>query len=131
MLTETVPIFDAGGQATGARVPLPSWASVQATRPLAADGLSPMPRGRLVRAVLMSELASGWAGSKGSVTSTVVPSGESVWSVPGVTPIPGLKGTRLQPVGLTPGGRDASSRLEPLGKVGFGASTESARRKVE
>ena len=82
----------------------------------------------MVRAVRTLEWAIGSSGSKGTVTSTVAPAGESVLSVPGVTAIPGLNGTSAQPVGLTPGGGADSKRLEPLGKAGSGTSTESARR---
>src|SRR5215213_8472667 len=127
----TVPSLEAAGQETGFLVPLPSWASAQERRPCAAAGLRPMPSGRVVRAVRTLELAIGCNGSNGTVASTVAPAGESVRSVPGLTPIPGLNGTSWQPVGLVPGGRAASSRLEPLGKAGSGISTESARRYVE
>src|SRR6476659_6510072 len=95
--TATVPIFEAAGQETGLRVPLPSWASVQAASPSAAAGLSPIPSGRVVRAVRTLAWAIGSGGSKGTVTSTVAPAGESVLSVPGVTAIPGLNGTSPQP----------------------------------
>ncbi len=53
---ETVPIFEASGQATGLRVPLPNWASVQAARPLAAAGLRPMPGGSVTVASLRLDL---------------------------------------------------------------------------
>ena len=66
--------------------------------------------------------------SNGTVTSTEAPSGESVFLVPGVTAIAGLKGTWSQPVGLIPAGSGDSKRDEPSGNFGFGASTESARR---
>ncbi len=126
-----MPIFEAAGQATGAVFPLPSWASVQATRPSAAEGLRPIPAGRAVRAVLTLELASGSGGSKGTSTATTAAAGESVRSVPGETVSFGLNGTASQPVGLTPGGSNASNGVEPLGKPESGTSTESARRKVE
>ena len=55
--TSTVPIFDAAGQSIGLFVWYPNWASVQATRPLAEDGLMPIPSGSVTLAVFRYELA--------------------------------------------------------------------------
>src|SRR5215218_1607491 len=87
LATVTVPTFDAAGQATGLRVPRPNWASVHLPRPLAAEGLRPIPSGRVTRAVLIVEVS--WPSAFGSIgifTSVTAPAGESTALVPGSTP---------------------------------------------
>ena len=46
---------------------MPNWASVQAARPLAADGLRPMPSGSVTFASLVWELSLGVAGIAGTM----------------------------------------------------------------
>src|ERR1700748_3803917 len=46
----TVPTWDAAGHVGGASEPCPNCAGAHAARPLAADGLSVMPAGRVTRA---------------------------------------------------------------------------------
>src|SRR6188474_1668261 len=57
VVTETAPTFEAAGQATGFLVPLPNCLSAHDWRPFAADGLSPIPAGRLTVAVLRWEVS--------------------------------------------------------------------------
>ncbi len=83
---DTVPIFDSAGQLTASRFPLASWGSLQALRPLAAEGLRPIPVGSATRAVLVWELSClSPPRMCGTSTSTLAPIGESVAAVPGST----------------------------------------------
>ncbi len=127
-----LPILDFSGQATGLRVPLPNCSSAHISRPGAAAGFNPIPRAMVTTASLTLELAIAVPdASNGTLTSTSGPLGESTRSVPGSTEVVGSNGTLSQPVGLTPGGRAASKKDEPSGKVGLGFSFESARSRVE
>src|SRR5215213_811383 len=95
--TSVVPIFAAAGQAIVLFVPLPNWASVQATSVFAAAGLMLVPSGRTSLAVFRYELAIGAFGSNGIRTSTEVASGVSTNSPAGTADTVGLKGTFSQP----------------------------------
>ncbi len=125
-----MPIFEAAGHSTGFVVPLPNWASVQATRPPAAEGLRPIPTGIVTVASLSCELACLVSGSEisvglgfsnGTSTVTAAPAGESVWAVLGSTPIDGSKGIESHSLGEVPGGILDSKYEEPLGKPGSGS----------
>jgi hypothetical protein len=120
----TVPIDEAAGHSTGARVPdCLNWASVQATRfPEVAEGLSPIPAGRVILAFRRwdSEIVSPPV-RKGSVVCTVAAAGESTWLVPGSVVSPGSKGTFMQPVGIRPSGVPAGRAVEPVGKLASGS----------
>ena len=121
--TETVPIFDAAGQATGAREPLPNWASVHASRPFAADGLSPMPAGRVTSARRVCEVSCVEPPTMcGSSTVVTAPEGESVCAVSGSTASDGSKGMVSHSFGEVPGGIFDSTKADPLGKFGFSSS---------
>ncbi len=111
---ETVPILEAAGHPIGGgwtpagsvvrlrspiALPLPNCASVQNFSLFAAAGFRPMPFGRLTSARLTFDWPIAAEAWNGTVAVTVGPVGESVWLVPGVTEMPGLKGTSPQPVG--------------------------------
>src|SRR5215218_2622245 len=91
---------DAAGHATGFLVPLPSCASVQASRPLAVLGFKDMPSGSVTCASL-SVAVLGWPlplGFCGTPTSTVTPAGAPAVRLSGVTDTVGLNGRSSQPV---------------------------------
>ena len=91
----TVPTFEATGQATGLRVPLPNCASVQATRPSAAEGSRPIPAGRVTCASLTLDLATfAPPEMNGTSTLTAAPEGESVCVVWGSTSAKSRRGRR-------------------------------------
>ena len=126
-----VPIFDFAGQETALRVPLPSWASSQKTRPSAADGLSPMPSGSERLRRLHVRVGDRGAGVEGDGDLDLGAAGRVGLVGAGGGRDPRFERDRVAAVGLTPGGSAPSKGVEPLGKLGFGLSIESARRKVE
>src|SRR5580698_11052959 len=78
----TVPISDLAGQAVPNSSPwILAWPCVHASRPAAADGLSVMPSGSVIEAVLTCEGESS-VGSFFCVTSVVSSSGSSLADVP-------------------------------------------------
>ena len=90
-----------GGAGDGFVVPLPNWASVQACRPGAADGLRPRPRGRVTSRVRTFELAIAAAGSKGTRRRRSVRRASRFSPCRG-RPAVGANGTLSQPVGMIP-----------------------------
>jgi hypothetical protein len=81
-------------------VPLPSCSSVQAPRPVAAEGLMVMPSGRVTWAS-RSVAVSGWSlpsGLRGRPTSIVTPDGAPATRVSTLTPTVGSNGRSLQPL---------------------------------
>src|SRR5436190_15619284 len=98
--TSTEPIFELAGQVIGLLVSLANWASVHGLRPLATEGLSPAPCGRVTLATLRLELIRpAGSGLKGMNMSTVAGSGESVLPLAEALTV-GSKGTLSQPVAL-------------------------------
>ena len=97
-----MPICDAGGHVIGLCVPLANWASVHASRPLAAAGLIVIPSGSVTETSLTCAVASVPASELcGTCRSTAALVGSSACVVPGVTEIEGLNGTLSQPLAPT------------------------------
>ena len=88
-----VPIWEPAGQAMAALLPLLNCWSVQAVSFGAAAGLRPRPAG----SVTLTSRTFDWAivapESKGTLRSTVGPTGESVCLLFGSTAVVGVKGT--------------------------------------
>ena len=76
----TVAIFEASGHCTGVAELNPTWASVHAFRPFAADGLIVMPSGSVTRASRRCAVPSPSGSSSpscGKPRFTLSPDGES------------------------------------------------------
>src|SRR3954447_22270745 len=103
-------MIDSAGQAIGLRVPLPNSSSVQTCKPLAAEGLRPIPGGSVTVATRVFELSCSRSSARksgsrwGTSTLTVAPAGELVAEPPGSTSTPGPYGMVLQLFGEVPCG---------------------------
>ncbi len=102
MVIRTDAIRDPAGQAIGASVPLPNCASVQACRPLAADGLIDTPAGSVTAIRLTCAVPRGPFWSCGTRRCTLSGSGLSRTSGPAEpSAADGANGTSPQPLAPT------------------------------
>jgi hypothetical protein len=98
--------------------------------PPAAEGFSPIPGGSVTLAsltldcacfVFSCKISPADGGSKGTLTATEGPLGESVAAVSGETASDGSKGIESHSLGEVPGGILDSKKDEPAGKLGSGS----------